>query len=254
MLNPATDLDLYDTVMFDTVMRGFYGGDWYNVGLWDQAGGSRQACTALVASVAARVARKPRRALDVGCGVGGSTRVLSALWPEASVIGLGISQRQLDAARQACPGASFVRADAVAAPFADAAFDAVIAVESALHFETRAAFLKEARRLLAPGGVVAVADLLVPSRDWPGSWSVPQANLGWTVDAYAEALTRAGLVEVVVEDVTALTWDVYLERFSAHVESLPDDGVWAWRASANALRSAAPPTYVIASARAPERG
>lgn len=232
-------------------MRGFYGGDWYNVGLWREARDADQACVALVAGVAARVGGAPARVLDVGCGVGGSTRALSALWPTARLTGLGISQRQLEAARQACPDASFVRADAVATPFAAGSFDAVIAVESALHFDSRAAFLGEARRLLAPGGVVALADLLVPSRDWPGSWSVPSANLGWTVDSYAEALGRAGLVDVAVEDVTAVTWDVYLERFSAHVGALPDDAVRAWRASANALREAPPPTYLIASARAP---
>ena len=235
-------------------MRGFFGGDWYNVGLWREARETGDACRALVETVAARVVGAPGRVLDVGCGVGGSTRALAALWPGARLTGLGISQRQLAAARQVCPGSTFVRADAVATPFADAAFDAVIAIESALHFQTRGAFLGEARRLLGPGGVVALADLLVVTRAWPGSWSVPSANLGWTVNDYAEALTRAGFVEVRVEDVTAVTWDVYLQRFSAHVESLPDDETLAWRASAKALREAAPPTYVIASAKVPALG
>jgi SAM-dependent methyltransferase len=242
--------DLYDELLLGEVMRGFHGGAWYNVGLWRDATDPQAACAALVARVAAAVVGTPARVLDVGCGIGGSTAALAACWPDAALTGIGISERQLARARATCPDARFIHADAVATPFGDAAFDAVIAIESALHFDARALFFAEARRLLAPGGTLALADLLAPSAAWPGAWSVPAANLGWTADRYAHELERAGFIDVAVSDVTADTWMRYIDSFSAHVADLPDDDM-AWRASARALREGEQPVYVVASACAP---
>jgi ubiquinone/menaquinone biosynthesis C-methylase UbiE len=44
--------------------------------------------------------------------------------------------------------------DAARLAFADAQFDAVICVEAAFHFDTRAAFLREALRVLKPAGAL----------------------------------------------------------------------------------------------------
>jgi MPBQ/MSBQ methyltransferase len=242
---------LYDELLFGPVMRGFHGGPWYNVGLWTACANAAEASSALVARVAACVARPPHRLLDVGCGIGGSTGTLQQHWQRAAMVGIGISRRQLADARTACASAWFVCADAVALPFTDAAFDAVIAIESALHFDSRARFFAEARRVLAPGGTLAVADLLAPSATWPGSWSVPAENLGWSVTRYAAELADAGFAGVRVEDVTAVTWMPYLARFSAHVEALCDDARMGWHASACALRDGEQPIYVIASAATP---
>lgn len=232
-------------------MRGFHRGPWYNVGLWTAGAHAEQACGALVARVAACVVQTPRRALDAGCGIGGSTGALQQRWQRAALVGIGISRRQLAHARAVCASARFVCADAVALPFADAAFDAVIAIESALHFNPRARFFAEARRVLAPGGTLALADLLAPSPTWPGSWSVPVENLGWNVTRYAEELANAGFSGVRVDNVTAATWTPYLARFSAHVDALPDDARMAWRASAQVLREGEQPVYLIASAEMP---
>ncbi|MEA2903314.1 MAG: methyltransferase [Alphaproteobacteria bacterium] len=246
---------LYDEILFSAAMRGFYGDDYYNVGLWaETTGGAAEACAALVSRVAGEVHAPPQRILDAGCGVGGSTRAIARCWPEAEIVGIGISERQLEHARAVCPTATFTLMDAAAMTFADASFDAVIAIESALHFDTRERFFARAARILRPGGSIALADLLVPSRHWPGAWNVPADNLGWaTVARYAEALQGAGFSDIKACDVTTRTWDAYLTRFSAHVETLASDDTanMSWRASARALREAEPPCYVLASARIP---
>lgn len=246
---------LYDEILLSAAMRSFYADDYFNVGLWtDTTSSAAEACAALTTWAADQIHTPPRRIVDVGCGLGGSTRTIARRWPEAEIVGIGISERQLDHARAVCPTATFMLMDAAAMTFADGSFDAVIAIESALHFDTRERFFAQTARILRPGGSIVLADLLVPSQRWPGAWNVPTDNLGWgSITRYADALQAAGFSDVKVSDVTAQTWNAYLERFSAHIERWASDDAagMSWRASVRALREADPPCYVLASARIP---
>jgi SAM-dependent methyltransferase len=92
------------------------------------------------------------RALDVGCGTGNSSRALADI--ARIVVGTDASQTMLGAvapADQIC----YVESLAEMLPFADATFD-LITVASAFHWFDRARFLPEARRVLVPGGWLAV--------------------------------------------------------------------------------------------------
>jgi SAM-dependent methyltransferase len=63
------------------------------------------------------------RVLDLGCGGGGpSTRALAA---RHDVVGVDISERQLERARRLVPEARFLRADATEVAFEPESFDAV---------------------------------------------------------------------------------------------------------------------------------
>lgn len=56
------------------------------------------------------------------------------------------------------PGSGAVMADACAPlPFRDASFDAVLSMEGIEHFENQAAFLRECRRVLRPGGALVLS-------------------------------------------------------------------------------------------------
>lgn len=83
------------------------------------------------------------RVLDLGCGAGHS---FSALAPRESV---GVDS---DAAALAGQDRETVVADMRELPFADASFDAVLAVQSIEHVPDPERVTAEARRVLAPGG------------------------------------------------------------------------------------------------------
>jgi ubiquinone/menaquinone biosynthesis C-methylase UbiE len=94
------------------------------------------------------------RLLDVGCGTARSREVYAERveW----YIGLDLSLGALVRARQRA--STLTRGDATRLPFADASFD-VVAFSSVLHhLPDRPAALREARRVLRPGGWVFAFD------------------------------------------------------------------------------------------------
>lgn len=100
--------------------------------------------------------------LDVCCGPGRLSQ--AAAEAGASVTGLDFSPAMLEQARARCPGATFIQGDAQAMPFADASFDRVACLLGVPHIPDTVAALKEMRRVLRPGGKVAVLDWCGPDK------------------------------------------------------------------------------------------
>jgi SAM-dependent methyltransferase len=105
---------------------------------------------------AARMARG-RRVLDAGCGSGYGADVLAREARE--VLGIDISGDAIDYARQHYRGANvrFERASCLEIPAPDGSFDLVVAFEIIEHLGDWRAFLREARRVLAPAGQFLVS-------------------------------------------------------------------------------------------------
>ena len=89
------------------------------------------------------------RVLDVGCGAG---QTLIACFGDRRSVGVDIAMDALRLGRTLTDRVSFVRAAAENLPFADGAFDAVIARVS-LPYSNLGRSLREIRRLLKPGGL-----------------------------------------------------------------------------------------------------
>jgi SAM-dependent methyltransferase len=93
---------------------------------------------------------RPLDLLDVGCGTGMSRRLYAA--HARRYVGIDLSAEALAVARERFPDDEWLLADACALPFADGSFD-VVAFSSVLHhIPDFTAALREARRVLRPGG------------------------------------------------------------------------------------------------------
>ncbi|MDY6875694.1 MAG: methyltransferase domain-containing protein [Chloroflexota bacterium] len=106
------------------------------------------------------------RILEVGCGTG---RWLADLWPVTHrLYGLDPSTGMLQQARKRKKQFYLIRGRAGQLPFPDTAFDLIYCVNAIHHFDRPRAFVSEARRLLRPGGVLAVIGTDPHSRrdDW----------------------------------------------------------------------------------------
>jgi ubiquinone/menaquinone biosynthesis C-methylase UbiE len=129
------------------------------------------------AALAAVAALPRRRTLDVACGTGFVTRLLTG-----DVVGLDQSERMLAEARRQAPGATFVQGDGLELPFEDGSFERVFTSHFYGHLEEddRLRFLEEVRRV-APELVVFDAALHLGEER--AEWEERVLNDGsrWTV-------------------------------------------------------------------------
>jgi ubiquinone/menaquinone biosynthesis C-methylase UbiE len=102
------------------------------------------------------------RALDLGCGTGRLTRALAQRGP---TVGMDASSAMLTQAQKST-ASTLVQGDGFALPFADASFDAVVAVRFFFHFEKVDTLLREAARIVAPRGAVVFDTYLWSPRAW----------------------------------------------------------------------------------------
>jgi SAM-dependent methyltransferase len=99
--------------------------------------------------------RAGQRALDVGCGTGALTGELVARLGAEAVSAVDPSRSFVEATAERYPGVEVREASAAALPFAEGAFDAVLA-QLVVHFmRDPVAEIGEMRRVARPGGVVA---------------------------------------------------------------------------------------------------
>jgi MPBQ/MSBQ methyltransferase len=146
--------------------------------------------------------------LDVGCGIGGSSRILAQDYG-FNVTGITISPQQVKRAQELTPpgvSAKFLVDDAMALSFPDASFDVVWSVEAGPHMPDKAIFAKELMRVLKPGGVLVVADWnqrddrQVPLNLWErvvmrqllDQWSHPEFA---SIEGFSELLEATGLTD-----------------------------------------------------------
>jgi len=100
--------------------------------------------------------REGARLLELACGTGIVTgAVAGSLPPGASLIATDLNEAMLDIARQTVSfhvGVTYRQADACALPFAAGAFDVLFCQFGVMFFPDKALAMREARRVLAPGG------------------------------------------------------------------------------------------------------
>ena len=100
------------------------------------------------------------KVLDVGCGIGGSARILAQDYG-LDVVGISISPAQVARATALTPdglNCRFAVMDALDLQLSDQSFDGVWSVEAGPHMPNKQKYADELLRVLKPGGTLAVAD------------------------------------------------------------------------------------------------
>jgi len=115
--------------------------------------------------------REGMRLLDMGCGSGSITVGLAAAVAPGEVVGIDVEPAVIERARGraedgAVPNLSFEVGSAYALPFPDGTFDAVFAHTLLQHVRDAPTVLRQARRVLKPGGVIGLRE-----GDW-GTWVI----------------------------------------------------------------------------------
>lgn len=198
----------YDELMFKPQFIEFFEqSDFANYGYWDeQTQGQRQACHNLVRKLLDRMPDKSGKILDVACGKGETTRCLLEHYPADAITAINISERQLAAGRQNVPGAAFLEMDATQLDFPNDAFGNILCVEAAFHFDTRREFLAEALRVLRPGGVLSLSDILMTIEAERNREFRTEENFLAGPEEYAAMLRELGYRNVRIDDVTEACW------------------------------------------------
>ena len=137
-----------------------------------------------------------KRVLDLACGRGESARILIEEFG-ASVSGTDISPQMIEECEGSCPEGEFYAADASRLPFADGSFDTVLCECSFSVFGDTNGAMKEACRVLKPGGLLLVSDLWQRGGLEGGDGMVRKL---FTRYEWAELLAQAGFALLCFED------------------------------------------------------
>ncbi|KAM7262188.1 hypothetical protein ACFE04_021265 [Oxalis oulophora] len=191
----------------------------------------------------------PKNAIDVGCGLGGTTRYLGKKCG-AKCVGVTLSPYQVQRASElvAAQGlsdkVSFQVANALNLPFPDGHFDFVWSMECGEHMPEREQFISELVRVAAPGATIIVAAWC--HRDLPPSEQSLKPSEKQHLDKIrtnfhlAEWCSVADYVKLLkshlVENVKSDDWSKYVTPFwaqathaalSCNDKGFPDDGLAA---------------------------
>lgn len=175
-------------------------------GLWDKHTKSFQEALANTNITMAKVADiKPgAHVLDAGCGVGGAAFFLAEKF-NCKVTGITLGDSQLAFAQERLKSFSkkelvrFDKQDFTKTNFEAHSFDVIWGCESLCYANDKKVFIKEALRLLKPGGKIIMADYFLTEdgkkdkdsyiRKWGDTWAITAFN---TPDNFIKALENNG--------------------------------------------------------------
>ncbi|HQV00578.1 MAG TPA: methyltransferase domain-containing protein, partial [Bacteroidia bacterium] len=189
--------------------------------------------------------------LDAGCGVGGSSVFLAKNFG-CKTTGITLSDKQV----QTCFSnaikcgvahlSHFEKQNYLNTHFADNTFDVVWAIESVCYAFDKADFIKEAYRILKPGGKLVVADFFnykvqpntrqhLLMQKWTSTWAIKQYA---DVDEFYKKLSNCGFVNCTQKDVTAQVIKSIKRLYYSFFPGLPITYISQWLGFRNRTQTA----------------
>jgi SAM-dependent methyltransferase len=142
--------------------------------------------------------------------------------------------------------------------FPDRSFDNILCVEAVFHFDTREQFLREAYRVLKPGGSLALSDILLRSKSITMllSGRFPPGNYVPSLQDYEGLYVRCGFEDVRVIEARGPCWEGFRDSLLGFSWGKVLAGQASWEAFqrvATGLRQGdwAIRYYLLVSARKP---
>ncbi len=173
--------------------------------------------------------------IDVGCGVGGSTRRLSHV-TGCRVTGIDLSDEYIDAAERLTrllnmqEQVQFHAASALALPFADDTFDGAWSIQMNMNVEDKLGWLRELHRVIKPGSRAVLYEVCGHTNTpvyFPVPWA-QDSSMSFLVPpaAFRDVITAAGFDISVWNDKTDLAQQAFAHMTEPKGEpNLPELGV-----------------------------
>ncbi len=169
------------------------------------------------------------RVLDVGSGLGGSTRYLASEH-QCRATGIDLTKEYVDVANALAElvglkgVVEFHQSSALEMPFAEDSFDVVWTEHVQMNIADKRAFYKEIARVLAPGGRLLFHDI------FQGAGGPPHYPVPWAEDSSISFLTLPETVRRILEELgfDILDWEDKtqhsLDWFAATAEKIEQSG------------------------------
>lgn len=212
---------------------------WLNFGYWNKPSTYDEACQALALKLAEHLELDiDDTLLDVGFGFGEQDILWKREFNVKSIHGLNITPLHVEIAQMRVQMSGLNNSihlqegDATSMPFNHNSFTKVSALECAFHFNTRKKFLKEAFRVLKPGGRIGLTDCF-PRKDrrkdfWYWfvlkSMSIPYVNM-ISENEYIQLFEDIGFTNVEIHKITDKVFTGMAAYFKKIKEGIPKDEV-----------------------------